>query len=50
MSNHFLVLKGPFNQACSSASYGFVFFPAFGGCYWKAWLLALIVYFVLPFF
>ena len=24
--------------------------PAFGGCYWKPWLPALIVYFVLPFF
>lgn len=24
--------------------------PAFGGCYWKPWLQALIVYFVLPFF
>lgn len=51
MSKHFLVHRGSFNQACSSEYLlcGAFFLPAFGGCYWKPWLQALIVYFVLPF-
>lgn len=48
-ANTFWYIEALLTRRAAVPPLGF-FPPVFGGCYWKPWLQALIVYFVLPFF
>lgn len=53
MSKRFLVHRGSLSRACLEATVNTSLLSLsrslFGGCYWKLWLEAPIVYSVLPF-